>query len=600
MRAIKVGREKPVEAPLSERSIEKYTYASLSDTSTEIRLLNIHPGAKDDPIIVQIDHVRLTDSGSPTKHGLSHKSMDDINRSLPTGWVALDTWSQRVLYFNPALEFSIWQHPGVKDCVNSQESPVRPAPDGSAKAPHYEALSYTWGSTKDREAIYVRNSDGEHWELLVTKNLALALRHLRCTMAKRTMWIDAICINQEDMQERNMQVQRMTSIYRLAHRVVVWLGLDSHLSSLAMSTLDYLGEQVEISRGGNVFPAPRAAEQHWYKDNVVLPYDSRSWDAVMRLCQRPYFTRVWIMQELHLSNHRTVLQCGSDSMSWMNLRKAVKCLHMSQNLPSPLFRNETSVVRQLGNYDARKPYRQLNMAVRDRHCSDDRDRIYGLLGLMPECLRDRITPNYEMTVGEVYRQETVAQIEFFQRLDVLSECGPHRAIDGPSWVPNPALGHSEISWVRCASGISRCYVAFKSPNVVEISGLQVGTVRSVQEKEHWEFGEGIQHTKAWAYRNLDRDVYALTLCGMYVRERWLESSGMIQYCSPLPSLEEWKRFYYGGTEDTDGPGEEVTPFFLRYVEQCIWSRTLFVMDDEQIGLGPETMETGKLSRHGNP
>ncbi|KAG8164356.1 hypothetical protein KVR01_006274 [Diaporthe batatas] len=586
------SRMRAARASFSECSIEKYTYTSLSDPSTEIRLLDILPGAKEDPIIVQIDHARLADCGSPTKLDLSQKSVDNINESLPTGWVAFVTWSDRVIYFNKELGASTWQNPAARDSTSSPDKMVIPNPDRSAHIPHYEALSYAWGFTESRNVIYVQCPDGDHRKILVTENLALALRDLRFTAARRRLWIDAICINQEDIKERSAQVQIMTSIYRLAHKVVVWLGPASDSSSLAMSTLEYLGEQVEISREGHVIPTPQAFEKDWYRNDAVIPYKTKTWDAVMELCQRPYFTRVWIIQELHLSNHCTIVQCGSDSVTWVNLRKAIKCFPTKRSFPYTGDRDATAVVRQLADYDPRGPYSKLTRAVQSRSCSNDRDRVYGLLGLMPEGLRDRITPNYEMTVGEVYRQETVAQIEFFQRLHVLCECGPHRAIDGPSWVPNLASRQLSIFPVRSAAGISRCYVAFDNPNVAEVSGLQAGTVVSVQEKGHWEFGKGIEHSKSWAYQALDRDVYCLTLCGMFVRERWHEDPNMIHYLDPLVSLEEWKRFYFGDVGGTGNSGQSIAPVFLKHVERCIWARTLFTMGDGRIGLGPEAMKNG--------
>jgi hypothetical protein len=592
--------EKPARTRPPTRSIPKYTYSSLSNPSTEIRLLQLLPGTNEDPILVQIDHARLIDRESPTESSLSERLLEGINKALPTGWKAHETWSHRIIYTNLELDLSTWQHPAVRDFMSPPENASEPAPDRSADTPHYEALSYTWGSPKSRKAIFIQGLDGEHRKLLVTKNLALALRHLRSTMTPRTLWIDAICINQEDIKERNTQVKRMASIYSLAHRVVVWLGLGSPSSSLAMSTLEYLGEQIEISHQGNVIHTPGAVERHWYKESTDLPYDVRTWNAVLRLSGRTYFTRVWIMQELHLSNHRTIIQCGSDAMSWMNLRKAFNCLSTKRNLPSFLFRGQLAAVASLANYDAREPYRELTRSIQDRNCSNDRDRVYGLLGLMPGGLRARIIPNYDITVGEVYRQETVAQIEFFQRLDVLGGCGlpggsnPDRAIDAPSWVPDLLLPRMPSPQRNFASGVSRCYVAFTSPDVAEVSGLQVGTANFVQDRQPWEFGEGIENTKLWAYEDLDRDVYALTLCGMTVKERWQGSPGIV------PSLEEWKRFYYGDAEDTDDTDQVITPLFLNYVERCIWSRTLFTTADGQIGLGPETMQTGEPSRdHSN-
>ena len=85
--------------------------------------------------------------------------------------------------------------------------------------PDYEALSYTWGSLTDLRCIFV---DG--YEVKVSANLEIALRYLRSPDETRTLWIDALCINQEDTAERNAQVPRMYTIYSKARTVLAWLG----------------------------------------------------------------------------------------------------------------------------------------------------------------------------------------------------------------------------------------------------------------------------------------------------------------------------------------------------------------------------------------
>jgi hypothetical protein len=85
--------------------------------------------------------------------------------------------------------------------------------------PAYEALSYVWGASKNTEEIWLN-------EILtpVTQNLHIALLHLRHTEESRTLWIDALCINQENIQERNQQVELMSKVYSSALQVLVWLG----------------------------------------------------------------------------------------------------------------------------------------------------------------------------------------------------------------------------------------------------------------------------------------------------------------------------------------------------------------------------------------
>jgi hypothetical protein len=97
------------------------------------------------------------------------------------------------------------------------------------KFPAYEALSYVWGDTKSSARILLNGVEFD-----VTENLGAALIHLRSATSERTLWVDAICINQDNILERNEQVRQMGSIYEQATGVIVWLGRYSGNAQLAM------------------------------------------------------------------------------------------------------------------------------------------------------------------------------------------------------------------------------------------------------------------------------------------------------------------------------------------------------------------------------
>ena len=89
----------------------------------------------------------------------------------------------------------------------------------ATEAPEYEALSYTWGDASSQKWVSV---NGE--PLNIRTNLETALRHLRDEDESRTLWVDAVCINQNDVLERSQQVNRMRYIYAGAQHTVIWLG----------------------------------------------------------------------------------------------------------------------------------------------------------------------------------------------------------------------------------------------------------------------------------------------------------------------------------------------------------------------------------------
>ena len=127
--------------------------------------------------------------------------------------------------------------------------------------PSYEALSYTWGDPTSRQAITCNL-----WRdtLLVTLNCASALRRLRLGNVERILWIDAICIDQENIQERNEQVQLMRDMYQGALRVLVCLGEESADSARAIdfvlddySTSGETANRPPIGLGQGVFSSPQ-------------------------------------------------------------------------------------------------------------------------------------------------------------------------------------------------------------------------------------------------------------------------------------------------------------------------------------------------------
>jgi hypothetical protein len=105
----------------------------------------------------------------------------------------------------------------------------------------FEALSYAWGDPKLVEPIILNGS-----RTMITHNLSVALRHLRYTQSCRVLWIDAVCINQKDIDERNHQVFMMNRVYSVAKQVLVWLGEARGCSDIAMNRLKEIGEGQEL------------------------------------------------------------------------------------------------------------------------------------------------------------------------------------------------------------------------------------------------------------------------------------------------------------------------------------------------------------------
>ena len=133
----------------------------------------------------------------------------------------------------------------------------------------YEALSYVWGDSDNPRSISI----GEH-DLPVTKNLHTALLHLRNFSLKRIIWVDAICINQENTEEKVQQIQLMAKIYGRANRVLVWLGEAADDSDQALEEICAAGGKATNS----------------LNNKTIQP-------ALLALLQRKWFRRIWVREQ---------------------------------------------------------------------------------------------------------------------------------------------------------------------------------------------------------------------------------------------------------------------------------------------------------------
>ncbi|KAF2796919.1 HET-domain-containing protein, partial [Melanomma pulvis-pyrius CBS 109.77] len=139
----------------------------------------------------------------------------------------------------------------------------------------YEALSYVWGNSPERKRLIIGGRNGAQAYLDVTTNLYAALRRLRDPDVERIVWVDAININQDDLEERGSQVQFMASIYSFASRVIVWLGEDDS------------GAAFELIR--------EAADGHQQPENGS---HGRKFGELVTLLKLQWFRRIWVLQEV--------------------------------------------------------------------------------------------------------------------------------------------------------------------------------------------------------------------------------------------------------------------------------------------------------------
>ena len=158
---------------------------------------------------------------------------------------------------------------------------------------HYTAFSYTWSGPISERTIQI----GEV-PLRITENLAAALRRFRGPVRPKKIWVDAICINQSDDEEKGFQVALMGDIYHNASRTWVWLGEESSDSDAAIDSIVSFRDYVDL-------PEPDLSELD-YPNHLEIPWQAVStthhpnppevpWQAVSHLLERPWWRRIWVI-----------------------------------------------------------------------------------------------------------------------------------------------------------------------------------------------------------------------------------------------------------------------------------------------------------------
>jgi hypothetical protein len=212
--------------------------------------------------------------------------------------------------------------------------------------------------------------------------------------------------------------------------------------------------------------------------------------------------------------------------------------------------------------------------------------------------------DYSLEVGEVYKRATLAQIEHSGRLDALRVCDDagydDRAITAPSWVPDLIMPPPAVESIRqqFSAGVSRCLARQGDPDVLEVLGLQAGTISAVEEVFSSFLGDGVEAIRTWRLPSLDNsypsggsvlDALAMTLCSMKVEERYPQQQR-------LPSFKEWRSYcqerILGGHQGLEENGR-VSALYLSSVEHVLYQRKFFTTKEGYIGLGPLGLKPGQ-------
>jgi hypothetical protein len=304
--------------------------------------------------------------------------------------------------------------------------------------PRYHSLSYTWTSDKTAPAqawaIQI-----EKQQLLVLDSLqpfVQALRSKGMLLDGRWWWIDSICIDQANLEERAQQVQLMEYIYRQADQVIIWLGEESSDSNLAIDFIKYLDK---ITRQKYSLGEVR----------IMLQRDQYypQWIALRNFLARKWWSRIWTIQEFVIPPSIS-FWCGMRTVGRTAVCRSLSVADICTSIgikETPGFRYGYTRRRAWELYKAGKnPGVNLSrslLALAAYFCcmdaTDDRDRLYGLMALSTD--GSLLDVNYSLSSQEVYLRFTQAFIARHKSLDILCFASIYSTPSGslrPSWVPD--------------------------------------------------------------------------------------------------------------------------------------------------------------------
>lgn len=422
----------------------------------------------------------------------------------------------------------------------------------------FDALSYVWGGKNQPETTIRLNNT----EITVTRSLENILRHLgRCINTNSSsenlwdethplhsshnvwrgfarnvqehdlafnprsewLWIDALCINQDDNAERSSQVQFMRDIYRSATTVRIWFGEEdptpiplNNFETASFAKIRHFGEfgsapvllvfieqalrhhSTTLKRWASM---PVSSMEPGWRNQLhgFLQPTAKEWAMPEKFFINAWFSRVWVIQEAAVSNiQNTVVMLGDWEIKWSAVGKASQWFE--KNFYSNMQVQNASAIWNITLQESQcLPLLTLLSTFRNRGATDGRDRIYAMLGLAEETFTtlneqtDQLLEiNYDKLQQDVFRDAAACLLERYKNLSIFSHCeySTENASNGyPSWVPvwsNPQSCNPfpfYTSFVDCPfnADLGKEMNIIISGKVIDLAGVSFDTVETCME-----------------------------------------------------------------------------------------------------------------------
>lgn len=497
--------------------------------------------------------------------------------------------------------------------------------------PHYETISYVCGDQTIKATITLHGS-----QFNVPATAEAALRRLRRTDRPRVLWIDAICIDQENIAERGHQVSIMYEVYSKTSHNCVYLGPDNGNMTKVVQSMDAILREISVASRGYadadaVLLEPQRRDE---KPDVPFAIDIAQ-SGLLEFFENPWFTRLWVVQEASLSRISTCYSGQVHLPLGGVLRVAAWLILKWHQLP---VRTTEAQIHGIANaahmlFAARSHYRVrwtmwgFLAKFAGLESSDRRDAVFALIALwqmysQTSVLPATLKPEYTLSVSEVFTNACKFAIQETSDLSLLQEvcASPTGKEDEswPSWVPvlDRKVYDDRCPWKlrggfkadnRSHMRLLNCTVG---SDALEVAGVLVDEVTHVTSTPT-RFSasainnliastEGLRAQTSWVddLRGGSETRASLVLQGggLYNTTRVTDQEalqGLQSFKSHVKDHDSLPPFVSRlGPNASDN--ERVAAYYLEALRDATWRRAVFNTKDGHLGLGPEYTQPGDI------
>ncbi|KAL6917405.1 hypothetical protein FSST1_008900 [Fusarium sambucinum] len=328
--------------------------------------------------------------------------------------------------------------------------------------PQFYAISHCWGTKAHDTVVRI---DGHPLNLMSDLASGLnVLQDLAITGSNfdpplRYIWIDSICVNQQSISDRSTQVAFMRQIYSTSVTTLVWLGPEQPWVTSAWRLLDQIYHVFEstcpeVQRENDISIGTYSDSLH---QHTSLPtWDDKSWGHLRDMMHLDWFSRIWVIQEVVLSPKDPIIICGRHLYPWHRLQWASSWLRRTGYMRLSQIPEKLLNVSNMGNLRycrANWPLDALlSFTMTKFHATDQRDKIFGLLGIAAECqnpsrIPPALRPDYSADLTSTYLKVARFLLENGSSLAILTRahgadgCSMrrqrvHNLAELPSWTPD--------------------------------------------------------------------------------------------------------------------------------------------------------------------